>query len=183
MNIILALAQGAPQVALEIMSNVKQQNYLTIRTIRALALAQLKRYDDVLPIIRSVLEIDNPMINKQTFPASVIDQLKKDFEDNANKDLQADFKKIAGFLEKQGHTTPNSLDDILCTEIQQTAQFHQNADGGGGGRYYNRDNNRDDYGRRDYGDNYERRDNRRFPQQRREFDSTRSRRPGLHELN
>lgn len=171
------------------MSNVKQQNYLTIRTIRALALAKLKRYDDVLPIIRSVLEIDNPMINKQTFPAAMIEQLKKDFEENTNKDLQTDFKKVVGFLEKQGHITPNALDDILCTEIQQTAQFHQNADGSGRRDDYGRrdygDNyeRRDDYGRRDYGDNYERRDNRRFPQQRREFDSTRSRRPGLHELN
>lgn len=167
----LALAQGHPHVALEVMSNIKQQNYLTIRTIKALALAKLERYDDVLPIIRSVLEIDNPMISKQTFPATVIEQLKKDFEGITNKDLLIDFKKVVQFLEKYGHLTPNSLDDILCTEIQQTAQFNHNSE------------NRDNYGRRDYRNDFDRQDNRRFPKNRREFEPTRSRRPGLHELN
>ena len=179
----LALQQSEPQVSLEALSIVKQQTYLTVRSIKALALANLKRFDDVLPIIRSVLEIDNPMVNKQTFPASVIEQLKKDFEGNTNKDLQADFIKVVGFLDKHGHITQNSLDDLLCAEIQQTSQFPGNDQFSGNDRYQ-RDNrgNDNNYNSRDQ--QYGQRDNRRGFQKR-EFDyqSDRTRRPGLHELN
>lgn len=178
----LALQQSSPHVALEVVSNVRQQNYLTIRTIKALALADLKRFDDVVPILRSVLEIDNPLITKQTFPSDSIEKLKKAFEGNTNKDLQADFLKVVGFLEKHGHISQSTLDDILCAEIQQTAQVP-------GNDRYQRDNNRD-YNR-DYNNNsnnnreeYGRRDNRRGFQKR-DFDypSGNTRRPGLHELN
>lgn len=180
----LALQQSAPHVALEVVTNVRQQNYLTIRTIKALALADLKRFDGVVPILRSVLEIDNPLIAKQTFPSDSIEQLKKAFEGNTNKDLQSDFLKVVGFLEKHGHISQSTLDDILCAEIQQTAQVP-------GNDRYQRDNNRD-YNR-DYNNNnnnynnreeYGRRDNRRGFQKR-EFDypSGRTGRPGLHELN
>jgi hypothetical protein len=186
----LALRQGAPHIALEVVSIVKQQNYLTIRTIKALAFAASMRYDDVVPILRSVLEVDNPMANKQTFPNSAIEELKKAFEAVTNKDLQADFKKVIGFLEKHGHITPNTLEDILCAEIVQTMQ--NPGTGRDDSRYPgNRDDfrggNRDDYrgGRDDY--RGPRRDDRRggFNNRRDDFEnqSGRARRPGLHELN
>lgn len=166
----LALLQNKPQVALEVISNVKQQSYLTIRTIKALALSNLKRYDDVLSILRSVL-VDNPMLTKQTFPSGVIEQLKKEFAGNTVEDLQADFNKVIGFLEKHGHISQNTLDDILCVEIQQTAQSNNR-----GFENERSQPNRDDYGRRD---------NRGFQPRSRELDypSGRIRRPGLHELN
>lgn len=190
----LALNQNQPFTALEVVANVRQQSYLTIRTIKALALASLKRFDDVVPILRSVLEIDNPMAQKQTFPVDSVEQLKKSFEGNTNKDLQADFVKVVGFLATHGHISELTLDDILCAEIQQTMQvpggdnFQRNnrdnygrdregRDGGGYGR-------REDFRRRDNNEEYGRRDDRRG-MQRRELDypSGRTRRPGLHELN
>lgn len=168
----LALNQGQPHVALEVLSIVKQQNYLTVRTIKALAFAAMKRFDDVVPILRSVLEVDNPMANKQTFPLDMVEDLKKAFEGNTNKDLQADFKKVVGFLEKHGHISQDTLNSILCSEIVQTMQSP------GTGRDDPRFQNRDDY-------RGPRRDDRRGGFQRREFvyPSGRSRRPGLHELN
>lgn len=183
----LALKQGEPHVALEVVSIVRQQNYLTVRTIKALAFAASKRYDDVVPILRSVLEVDNPMSNKQTFPNSMIEELKTAFAEITNKDVQADFQKVVGFLEKHGHISKNTLDDILCTEIVQTMQTpgfgrddsrYQNRDDS---RYNNRDDNRGDY-------RGPRRDDRRggggFNQRRElDFPSGRARRPGLHELN
>lgn len=193
----LALEQGAADVALEMVSNVRQQNYLTIRTIKvsiihslffinvfiycclkALALAKIKRYDDVLPIIRSILEIDNPMIPKQTFPLSAIEQLKVLFED-ADKENKADFVKIVGFLEKHGHVDNNTLDAVLCTEIQQTAQFNQGS---------NNDRSQSNFDRSQDRGRYDQRDNRNYRDQRGDASRNREvtgrmRRPGLHELN
>jgi len=183
----LALNQNAPHVALEVIGNVRQQSYLTIRTIKALALASLKRFEDVVPILKSILEIDNPMINKQTFPSDAIADLKKFFEANSNKDLQADFEKAVGFLERHGHITPNKLDDILCAEILQTAQVPGNdrfqRDGRDGRGYGGRDGGGRDGGYRDYSRGFDRND-RRGGFQRRELDYPSGRtRPGLHELN
>lgn len=190
----LALNQGNPQMALEIITNGKQ-TYLTLRTIKALALAAIKRYDDVIPVLRGILEVDNPMAQKQTFPEGAIKQLKKDFEGNQNKDLQADFEKVVGFLEKHGHLTPNTLDDILSTEIQVTAQIADRYPGNDS-RYNNNDryNNNERYNNNDRYNNdryqrdnsYQRRDDRRGGYERREFDEPaggRTQRPGLHELN
>lgn len=167
----LAINHGHPEIALEVVSVVKQQNYLTVRTIKTLAYAAMKRFDDVLPILRSVLEVDNPMANKQTFPSDLIEELKKAFEGCGNKELQADFKKVVGFLEKHGHVSKETLQSILCSEIVQTMQVP------GTGRDDPRFQARDDF-------RGQRRDDRRGFQ-RREFDypSGRARRPGLHELN
>lgn len=178
----LALNQGQPQIALEVLSSVGKQNYITIKTIRVLALASLKRYDDALAILQAVLEVDNPMANKQTFPSSVVELLKKEFESNTNKNLQTDFEKVVGFLTKHGHLTDTYLDDILCAEIQEAVQMPGS---GTGNDRFRRDNNFDDrrndgYRRQDYnnrGYNNNRRDNNNYSSDRMQN------RPGLHELN
>lgn len=187
----LAINQGAAPVALELVTAVRQQSYLTIRTIKALAFSALQRYDDVLAILRSVLEVDNPMANKQTFSVDVIAQLKKDFENVKNKDLVADFNKTVGFLEKHGHISETTLDETLCAEIKETVPLNREGDlrypqdNSFENNYQRRDNNYqrrgNDYQRRD--DRDHRVDNRRPYQTRREFEENRISRPGLHELN
>lgn len=68
----LALAQNAPHIALEIVGTVRQQNYMTVRNIKVVALAQLGRPDDALPVLRSVLEVHDPSQNKHTFSKNVV---------------------------------------------------------------------------------------------------------------
>lgn len=179
----LALKQNSPHVALEVVANLRQHHYITIRTIKVLALAQLKRFDDAFPIVRAVLELDNPMANKQTFPKQSIEELKALFEGCTSNTIKSEFAKTVGFIEKQGHTTEDSLDTILTSEIQAIVMDNNNF------RRDNRDGS--DYGdRRDSRDgNDRRRDNRdgygNRGYERRELDgpSRYVRRPGLHELN
>lgn len=69
----LAIAQNASDVALEILSTVRQQNYMTVRNLRVLALSQLGRADDTLPILRSVLEMNDPNVQRMhTFTCDVV---------------------------------------------------------------------------------------------------------------
>lgn len=123
----LALNQKEPFVALEILTNLKGQNYVSVRALKALALARLNRFDDVLPILRSLLDVGNPMMQKQTIPADVVEELKKIFsEQDISKDLKADFEKTIGFLQTHGHIGTELLDQVLCSEIQMIQQFDQN---------------------------------------------------------
>nr|CAD7597485.1 unnamed protein product [Timema genevievae] len=68
----LALNQNSPQYALEIISTVRQQNYITIRNIKMAALADLGRVDDALPILRSILLVDDPDQRKQSVTEDVV---------------------------------------------------------------------------------------------------------------
>lgn len=164
---LLALNQNEPQVALEVLGNVKGQNYVSVRAIRALALARMKRYDDVLPIIRSLLDGANPMQQKQTIPIDTVKVLQKEFAGNEDKDLQVDFEKVINFLSNHGHIKEETLDQILCSEIQINLEL------------LNRNRDRDDSSG---GGNQSRRYN---PRQVELDRPSRfyAKRPGLHELN
>ena len=56
----LALNNNDPQLCIDLISNTKQQNYVTIRNLKVLALAKLGRLDDALAILRASLEYDVP---------------------------------------------------------------------------------------------------------------------------
>lgn len=57
---MLALNQNAPNVTLEVLSNVANHNYVTVRNMKMLALADIGRVDDALPVLRYSLEFDSP---------------------------------------------------------------------------------------------------------------------------
>lgn len=56
---------------------MRNQSYVTLRNIKVLALSDLGRIVDILPLLRSVMTIDNPMsangsVAKQTFCKDVV---------------------------------------------------------------------------------------------------------------
>jgi pentatricopeptide repeat domain-containing protein 2 len=135
----LALNQNEAYVALEVLTNLKGQNYVTVRGLKALSLAHMKRFEDVLPVLRSILEAGNPMMNKQTIPKDLLETLDGLFKkENKNKDLQMDFEKVSGFLHTHGHVASQTLDEIITNEItvikNDPNQQQQQRGGGYSGR-------------------------------------------------
>lgn len=133
----LALAQNEPHVALEIVGTVRQQSYMTVRNIRVLALAQLGRADDVLPVLRSVLEqhqlqqqqqppqygsADPAQAHKkQTLSAAVLESVRAEVAKSPDRELHEKYAKLERMLQDNGHVTASTLDELLCTEIQSTS--------------------------------------------------------------
>lgn len=113
----LALKHDQAPVALEILMNLKGQNYVSVRALKLLALANLKRFDDLLPILRTILDMSNSSMGKQTIPGDVISQLEEMFKENNNKDIQTDFEKIVDFIRSHGHISNETLEQVLCSEI------------------------------------------------------------------
>lgn len=70
----LALKQNAPHVALEIVGNARQQNYVTVRNVKVIAFTNLGRADDALPILKAVLQVTDPT-NKHTFTKDAVSNL------------------------------------------------------------------------------------------------------------
>jgi pentatricopeptide repeat domain-containing protein 2 len=122
----LCINQNEAGAALEVLSSIKNANYIHVRLLRALALAKVKRYDDVLHFFKGIIENPNPLVDKQTYPKEFVDILKADFAEIENKELLKDFTRICEFLEKHGHVQNITISDMLTAEIKITAQSAQN---------------------------------------------------------
>lgn len=119
----LALTQNAPHVALEILYSSRQQNYITVRNLKVIAMLDMGRIDDVIPILRSVLESrDGALLAKQTFAQEVIDRVTDVIGKSNNKEMQLDYERILKFLTEHGHISAGTLDDLLCSQIDTTQQ-------------------------------------------------------------
>jgi len=116
----LALAHNAPHEAVEILSTTKQQKYITVRNLKVLALLELGRSEDIIPVLRSVLEADSPQTTKQSFCRKVIDRARETIAQSQNKELKLDFERIDKFLNDHKHITEDTLDSLLCSEVNTT---------------------------------------------------------------
>jgi len=119
----LALQQNAPDVALEILTSMKQQTYVTIRNLKAAALADLGRPDDALPILRAVLEADVVRDIKHTFSEEIIQRVKKSISDFNNPEVTREFERIEKQLRASGNISSAPLSDQLCSEISTVGTF------------------------------------------------------------
>ncbi|KAJ8937751.1 hypothetical protein NQ314_011735 [Rhamnusium bicolor] len=116
----LALNQGQPGLAMEILTSARNQNYTTVRNLKVAALTQMGRVEDAIPILRSVLYEDTPDNNTvHTFNADVIATVKNSVTKLDNPDLALEFNRIEQLFQKQGHISDTTLDEQLCHEIQK----------------------------------------------------------------
>jgi pentatricopeptide repeat domain-containing protein 2 len=71
-----AINQNSPHIALEVITSVRNQTYVTLRNLKVVALCDLGRIEDALPLLRSVLSVDQPLsggpITKQTYCRDVV---------------------------------------------------------------------------------------------------------------
>ncbi|XP_073953806.1 pentatricopeptide repeat-containing protein 2, mitochondrial-like [Choristoneura fumiferana] len=114
----LALKQGAPHIALESIS-IQKQHYVTIRNIKASALAEMGRADDAIPVLRAVLEIDSPQQkDKHTFFEETIAKVREAVEKSDNKDVKKEFDDIVtAMVDRQLIDSKQTLDMLLNAEI------------------------------------------------------------------
>lgn len=101
----LAIRQGSPQVALEILFNTKRSSYTTIRNLKVLALTDLNRLDETIPILKSILTEDTVEAQRviHTFNKEVIDKIQNAIEKSDNADLKLQFQNIIKYFRTQGH--------------------------------------------------------------------------------
>lgn len=116
----LALEQNSAHVTIEILGTIRQQQYVTVRNLKILALIKLGRVDDALPILRSVLEGNSASVgeHKHTFIKEVIDKVEGAIIECKNEDELNEFNRLKRFLQQNGHIEDHkTLEDLLCSEI------------------------------------------------------------------
>lgn len=116
----LALNQGKAEIALEILSTVRNQNYTTVRNLKVSALTDVDRLEDVIPILKTVLNEDAPEGQSQThtFNKDVLEKVRKSVEKSEDPQITLEFNRLEQIFQKQGNISAISLDEQLCAEIQ-----------------------------------------------------------------
>ncbi|XP_044265065.1 pentatricopeptide repeat-containing protein 2, mitochondrial-like [Tribolium madens] len=115
----LALNHGMPEAALEIMANVKNSNYVSVRNIKARALSDVGRLDDVIAILKSIISDDRPGEVTHTFSRDVLEAIKAKVLSADNPEISLEFNRLEKLFEKEGHIKEETLDQQLCSEIQK----------------------------------------------------------------
>ncbi|KAJ8925625.1 hypothetical protein NQ315_009469 [Exocentrus adspersus] len=161
----IALNQGQPAIALEILASARNQNYTTVRNLRAVALAEIGRVEDALPILKSVLNQDAPNDMVHTVNPDVLERIRNIVAKLENSELSLEFNRIEQLLHKQGHVSDISLDQQLCIEIQPPPFINKHQS--------SRFVYRNEFPARERSERYDRRPNRTF---------TFRQRPGLSEM-
>jgi len=112
----LAIKQNSPHIAIEIVTSMRESRYIDVRCLKVLAYTDLKRFTEIVPILRTSLEFDRPNAHKETYFKDVIDKLE---ETMAKENIPEDFElyKLIALLKKNNHILPDMLEEHLCHEI------------------------------------------------------------------
>jgi len=113
----LAIKQNSPHIAVEILTSVKEARYIHIRCLKVLAYTELKRFTEIVPILRASLEYDRPNANKESYFRDVIEKLE---ETMAKENVPEDFElyKLIALLKRDEHILPETLENHICAEIR-----------------------------------------------------------------
>lgn len=115
----LALNQGKPEIALEVITAARNQNYTTVRNLKVAALSAIGRMEDVIPILKSVLNEDVPQGQQvHTFNKDVIERVRKSVATCEDPQITLEFNRLEQIFQKQGNIIDTTLDEQLCAEIQ-----------------------------------------------------------------
>ncbi|EFX90291.1 hypothetical protein DAPPUDRAFT_299902 [Daphnia pulex] len=118
----LALKQNDPKFCMELLSECKQQNYVTVRNLKAVALAKLDRFDDCVAVLRAALEYDRPAgveFRKRNFFKDVIDTIDQEIKGTASKDVQLEYDRVVKTLRDRDMIEDQILDSILDHPIDR----------------------------------------------------------------
>lgn len=113
----LAIEQNEPGVALEILTSMKQQGYVTVRNLKVSALADLGRPDDALPLLRTSLNADRATEKKSTYCEEVISKLTSAVEKFGRTEITQEYEHIEKQLREARQISNMPLSELLCSEI------------------------------------------------------------------
>ncbi|KAK9730471.1 hypothetical protein QE152_g15153 [Popillia japonica] len=118
----LLLNNDKPELALEVLGVVQNQNYTTIRNLKILTFTKLNRLDDTIPILKSILKQEQI----QTFNKDVLDTLQEQLQKQNNTELLTEFNHLMKIFQEQKHISDVTLDEQLSSEIASTQLQQQN---------------------------------------------------------
>ncbi|XP_031629373.1 pentatricopeptide repeat-containing protein 2, mitochondrial-like [Contarinia nasturtii] len=111
----LALKQNDPGLALNVLEDGVDHFYVTMRHIRLLAWAQLKRFDNILRTLRMILQrFQKEKVIDQLTSIPVLDDIGKLLKENGSKEHVDEFSALRREMETNQLVTNKTFDDMMC---------------------------------------------------------------------
>jgi len=127
---MLAIRQNQPKNALAMLSRSNQQNYITVRNLKVLALAKMGNFTDAIAILRSGIYSHDQLTRQRTILKDVLSEVGKLIEASGQKDFQLEFDRVSKILH-DGETISNqSLDELVDLPIVKKDTKWANPDTG-----------------------------------------------------
>lgn len=113
----LALNCNNPHICLEILSSVNNQNFIIVRSLKALAYCALGKISDAQATLATILIADIPNAAKHTYPHDVVSKVKDYVKKENRKEFTLEFSRLEKQLKEHEHICNETLDELLCAEI------------------------------------------------------------------
>ncbi|KAK0175575.1 hypothetical protein PV327_009315 [Microctonus hyperodae] len=111
----LAIKQNKPEIAMELMSQSRTPDYITIRCVKVMALADMDKIDDILIHFQQSLRREFP--EKNQYYIDVIDKVKA-VAARLNMDENSEIHKVIQMLENRGYVYKTTFDEHISEPIQ-----------------------------------------------------------------
>ncbi|CAF1278704.1 unnamed protein product [Adineta steineri] len=137
---LLAIQQGEPSLAMEILGAVRAQNLTTIQNIRAICYAELGRVEEAVNVVH--LLADQPPVDddrRRVFPL-VLQYIQKAVDKTENQDVKTRFEDLKKFVSTNNRLSTTDLVDFMNEPITRRGAILPNKQGAQG-------NSRDNYQR------------------------------------
>lgn len=115
----LALNQGKPDVAMEILSSIDRNNNITCNNLKLITFAELDRLQDAFGILRRVTDQDNPTQSRiyGEICQCTIDALQKAVDKEKDTEMNHIFEQLCRSLKDSDSITSQTIDELLCLPI------------------------------------------------------------------
>lgn len=119
----LAIKQGAPHVALEILSNIKNIRTIDVRCIKLLAYTHLEKFVEIIPVLRRTFEYLTPDGRKEVYFYDVIEELSNKLKDH---DTETELIQLVSQLKNNDLVISDTLDFFLCRPVDRRNNLQTN---------------------------------------------------------
>ncbi|CAF1536368.1 unnamed protein product, partial [Adineta steineri] len=126
MTALLAIQQGEPQFAMEVLGSVRAQNFATVPNIRAICYSDMGRVEEAINVVHLLAE-KTPVNSdrRRVFPL-VMRHIRTAVEKTKDESLLTRFEELSKFVLKNNRLSTTDLPEYLSELINRRGPTRQN---------------------------------------------------------
>lgn len=152
----IACSNDQPKLALNLISNTPNRNYISLRELKIVSLIKLGRHEDILLQLREY--VSNIKREHNLLLMSTYDIIHANISHIQDESVRQELNDLLVEIKENGHVSDTTIEELLFKPIDQerppvrvNTNFGYRSGGGGGGGYNDRNRNYNNH----YNDRYQ----------------------------
>jgi len=126
MTALLAIQQGEPSFAMEILGAVRAQNLTTVQNIRAICYAEMGRVEEAINVVHLLGERTATGNDRRRVFPLVMRHIRTAVEKSKDQNLLTRFEELSKFVLKNNRLSTTDLPEFLSEPINRRAPIRRN---------------------------------------------------------